>query len=35
MVHAVKVVVDQTVNDDNGNEDAEGCALMHAKEKAS
>ena len=35
MVDAVKVVVGQTVDDDNGNDDAEGCALMHAKEKAS
>ena len=35
LVDAVKVVDGQTVNDDNGNDDAEGCALRHAKENAS
>ena len=35
VVDAVKAIVVQAIGDDNGNDDVEGCALMHAKEKAS
>ena len=35
VVDAVRIVVVQPVDDDNGNDDVEGSALMHVKEKAS